>query len=322
MEDSLTKIPGYQKRYFMPLFVGIVGGLAALVVPWQILKYVRQQLWDSIYSYNTGFNDIPTFQFWILFILGSIIISAVSVLLSGSVIRKNEDVILAGTLSGLSAGFIFGGFILLDSQNAKFHFDIYSEILPFIITIGISIIIQIFGSYLNYSINPVLKSQRTDTIKTKPEKNNTIIFVIIGFVCLLCIAIIPPLLVYSGIMFGMVEQQTFCNNIEMVSVSRISSDSIILTQYTGEPENRLGPPPKRLCYQIFINDKNVSDISAIREQHMTELIIPAEGLHFGKGSSVILTGPTISNSTGPVDVRVIENLHGGKISEQVMGISV
>jgi hypothetical protein len=302
-------ISEFQKRYLLPLVVGILGSLAVIVIPWLIMGYVHQHIWSVIYSYNSSFSIIESYQSLPLYFTGPIIICWLSVKLSGSVIRNDKDAILAGALSGLSSGFIVGCLFVIDNYHGKFSILKlpFFIILPFIIDIVTYVLLQMLGAYLYFRINQFTGSSQSEKKFIKGENNKTIKYFIIGFLILLIIIITPPLFVYSGIIHGSINRNTFCDNTEWISVTRLSTDSIIFTQSTGKPEVVLGPPPETLCWQIFVNGKNVSDQSAIQRQQLSDSIIPADGLHFGEGSSVILTGPTISNSTGPVIVKVFQN---------------
>jgi hypothetical protein len=310
------------KLFLMPIIVGSLGCLVAFIGPLLIIDTISQIFWGPVVEYNRFvFQDFSWNQKLFVFLAGNILLGHILIQLLGVEIRDKNEALLTGTLSGMVTGLVISSLVFIEySKIPADTFTYFKGMFPLLCFLMIltSVIIQV--AIMNYWF----KRFRRDSTGVSTTKNKITLRIMLFFsiIIIIFIIVLPPGFAYAGIQSGMIERAPDDLAItDMVLVERQTSDSIKATQwsqtfhvteqYPWLPARKI--PLKQPLFQIFVNGKDVSNFSVISENRYPDEIHPPDGLIYGYGSNVTLSGPDFAlNKTNPNQIRIVESFQDGR----------
>ena len=132
------------------------------------------------------------------------------------------------------------------------------------------------------------------------KKNQSLILVILFFISVASIIGFIHLIVIPSY-----ESRPACCGpiLGGVNASRVSDDTIKLTVVGGNEYDYYNAP---ILVMIYINEKELSNMSVITEQGLQDTIDPPNGLVFKNGNSAIISGIDVTkNLEKPFKLKVI-----------------
>lgn len=308
---SLSQISEERQQILISVIIGLFGGFFTLGIPFLVKDTVWGRFWGPACQFNTtlcqhGFI-FPLFDISAcILIIGCLVISAILVCTQRSVMKNWKSAGKAGALAGASSAFVI---LILYTTSALFFPLFYihqSFIMYWFITLILSIIIQAFFSciffvWLNWS------SSREKETSHLPISSGLIIkLLIVYLVVAILILTIPALVTNQEIQKGNIRYSSYncCGQgSDDINIVRLDSDSIALTQKTqnnGIRDYRNFGWKIYPYYRLYINGKEISNLSIIQHQGLPDTIDPPGGFEYGVGSKAVLSGPDfISNATSP-----------------------
>jgi hypothetical protein len=331
-----------KKKIIIPVLFGIVGSITFVLLPLLANVLIIDRFWQLVINYNDGFREITYIQNYALFIVGSLIIGIAVCKQLGSSVSPVKDAIRAGILSGLVSGFILSCgiviYIWLSSPNPLNEISIpmlgflgsgYGTstsppeplfinliILNCVIFFVASIGLQTFGGYFSYTLQknagkPIFSLTNQKIGKFLSRNLSTILCILLVF-----IIVVPAGITYAEMRMNLIDPTFGCCGLTPNSAipERINSNTIQITYLTtseinlGKENPFVDPIPglDRPRLFIYYNSHDLSDQVIINKQGLAVSIDPPEGLHYVRGSTVLLKGNEISNISGPGHLKVID----------------
>jgi hypothetical protein len=290
---------------------GCFGGLCLAAV-----HLFLQGTWTRLLDYNYTLSPMYPFQvigvsallLWIFGVTAADLFCKVRAPWPGSV--------LTGLVSGICTALVFAATIVICDMLSRPPVVLYSND-PFMVRVFldhlfhqwriplagflvISGILQALGSWYRASGHGRngAPAPLAETFRFRDYRR--IVFI------LLAILVIPQGLIFLGMSSGIIGEQCTCYSInDTVSVSRTGPDSLMLVMIPDPDTVRKTSAPLPTL-QILINEKDLSNQSAIARQGLDDTIDPPKGLIYQEGASVILKGRDVTgNETSPARLAVI-----------------
>jgi hypothetical protein len=317
------------KKTGILILTGLLGGL--LLVLGNIFLKALSEPFASILS----LGRLWTIQWIGFFLFTLLLVGAVSARLSNRIDQVHYNWIGSGIFSGALAGivFFFGNLYVLSVQAFnRNHYFSYAEdpfllklflhnlgyggfiaLFLLLITLLVSVLFGGLGAYLEF-LWERKKTSGLGRAASKKVRGKSVPFAV--FVSLILILIIlPPGIAYVGTQSGFIYQSPYCCGIisDNVIVHRVNNSSIEIiqeTQHTDIPENSANtfyPHDWTPRWKIFMNGKEMTNMSVIQQEGLGDTIYPPEGLQYGIGHRILLSGPELTgNETNPCHIEIIE----------------
>lgn len=314
-------------QFCLPIIIGMSAGILLL---WGFPQL--NTIWAPFIAFNHDLSSPLYKQKIILTYFSYAIVGAVAGRLSGLGFDTKYDAIKSGIISAECAGltYFFGNeyFRAIDSLRHGFsytHDPFYLKLflhnlswlgfgglIALLTTMIIAVIFGIIGTYLLF----VWDHRK---IPVSPSRSGIVWnFYKMILPCLfagglvIVLIIVPVAFVHEEIKTGAIQRYSYsCCGLEgLLYIQRTGTDSITITQTSGGAYISWAPRDTNLYYDIYVNGKEMSNLSIIRAQGLPDTINPSEGLFYGKGMSVTLKGPDISS-----DCKIIVQKKGFTASE-------
>lgn len=313
------------KGILIPVLVGIFGYFIIFGVPWVIQEFLKQRIWSQIFLYNHYLDYITYYQGILLLIGSCLAIGYITALILEPEIKNLYDAIICGSLSGFTTGILYAllniPFLYLTELRLIAREVIFHVFTKVLINLGLIVLVQVIGAciFFKWGMKPDVsqisqnKVKRVITSVSKPS-----LIIILSFIIIL---IFPIGIVYCGIQTGLIGWKPHCYMPpDHIAFHRLDSNSVKIKQYSESecfsliPKDSWLPSQKSPYWKIFVDGKEMSNTSIIERQGLPDTINPSEGLVYGYGSVVVLTGPDLfSNRTDFTNISVVEYLPSGSI---------
>ena len=262
--------------------------------------------------------------------MGFSILSFITIgMISARILKSGMSVDFDSLYRGFFTGFVTGITVFFCFYGNNFGLENF--LLLFLIT-SISLLLGGIGAYIQYSWDQrktisVLVTSKSPTRFGRRASPFAVSLILIGLVI-----IIPPVIAYAGIWTGIIEKSQpnlYCTDYE-VSVNRISNDSFEIIQHykcnrnitamnNEHPYRHWFPhgedpkPPYKVNIEIFMDGKEVTNMSIIQNQGLQDTIDPNEGLNDPQFHRTVLKGPDfIFSTTNPRHIVVYRIFNGNR----------
>jgi hypothetical protein len=307
-----------QKKSVIPIVIGVLGALGITTLYFIIVPMVLRPQWTLVGTYNLDMQSIPTIEGIVLFLVWSVIIAALCTRLIGPGIKNPEEAHRTGKICGFVTSILTTIIFLMEGYFYSNPTSISILGIFFcILLIVISVYLQANAAKYQFLCDQADSQQQRDKNFSHPSKEGFLKRSFIVFIILIIFFIIvSPTIAYYGIQAGLVDRQVHGYMQNPVDVKRLDTNSIQITPYLSQKYYiDWGQKP---IYQIFIDGKDVSSDITIHRQGLSDTIDHPQGLQYNntscsivdsyyKCSPVVISGPDISNKTGPrhLDVYVV-----------------
>jgi hypothetical protein len=309
-----------QKLIVLSGILGVLGGLIGSFLVLFFIPKFWNLLWGPLTSFNVDLEIIGFIQVSLLVIFFFFIFSIICIHILNRLITTENDADLVGLIIGAIVSYsLFSTYIYqlmmknilnfppkLDPGNLHLFIDTFSHHLPeFILVVCIFTLIQMILAKTFFRFSSTENFGSEDRIK-KLLKMHPIF-------CLFCVFLIFISLTffsYTAIRFGIINENpdTCCLSTIGIRVDRVNGNEISITQFAGSVPVYLDTP--EYPFHIIVNGKEVSNMELIRQQELSDMINPPEGLVNHRGSRVNLTGPDfIENNETPINLIISEDFY-------------
>lgn len=267
----------YQKIILNSCMIGIIASLI-LFITFLMFNW----LWSGVYDhehYNYQLDSLKTDQFFAIIFFIPLVSGILSVVISARVAKG----LLTSWFSGFITGAVFGIFaFLLFAIGAQSYLAI-GDI--FVITL-LCAIVTATSAFIYTVITSVKIDDNFELKHAVNPINARTISVIIAALFLLLI-VIPPAFSYIAVNAGLIHREPHDGVVVLVTIDRLSDDSIQLTYKGGPGDYWLVDDG---AFIIEVNGKNATNSDAIGYSGLSASIDPAGGLDKKVGAFVNISG--------------------------------
>lgn len=282
MTEKLIKLDELDKKILLiACIIGILSGL----VSWALFL-VFNWLWSGVYDhehYNYQLDSLKNVQYYIAIFF----IPLGSGILSVATLSPYAKGILTSSITGAITGIILGLF-------ASFIFAIgtlaYIPIGAIFLIILVCTIITVASAFIYTVMTSVEINDDFEVISANKTINVRMVIAVIASLFVLLI-VIPPAFGFIGVNTGLIHRAPHDGIAVVVTVQRLSDDSILITNHGGPGAYWL---KENGVFTIVVNGKNATNEDAIEQSGLPVSISPADGLGTREGSSVTITGSGIA----------------------------